>query len=265
MFRAITINHPSDIELLGGVPSIRGHGKVVPSLLGQKYALSWKVKTRNEALALMKEHPAFNTQFVKYQQRFPEAAKEGYLAFDWEQYTIIQSGGGIYLYPAPKVSTDPEQPMPIQLWKPNGYLSWIAERVDTIVDHWAGANTAVANVAEWLGAVTQRVRAGMLTFDQVHSVLRKDIDRHVLMGHYAKMFDVQKASPVWPAHTSLVVVDFYRSRLKPFELAMSKKHFSTEDVRLLDHFRYTSKPALSLAWLYNQTAKIQHVVNTKPT
>lgn len=235
MFKAIEIRHPADIELLGGVPSIRGHGKVVPSILGQKYALSWKTMSRDEGLELMRDHHLFANDFITARNRY-----NGNYEYDFNE---VYFSNTVYILPAAKKPNG--KPTPIRLWKPRGYLDWIQERVNIIVDHWAGANNGIG-WDNWVNCI----KKSSISFMLRQATYIKKIGRQELTAHYREMFIAQSAVPNWwPLQRRDLRAGFSVARLKPFALAMSKKHFSAEDVQLLSHFRYTSKPELSRAWM----------------
>jgi hypothetical protein len=244
MFQAIHINHPSDIELLDGVPSIRGHGKVVPSLLSQKYALSWKKKTRNEGLALMKEHHLFSHDFVTARNRY-----NGNFEYDFNE---VYYSNTVYIIPAPLKPNG--KSTPIRLWKPRGYLDWIADRVAIIVDHWAGANNGLTfhnwvDVIENVRLAATRVQPNWEVHHQLRQLMPKGIDGRTLVEHYNKMFEVQQEVPRWSSAQSVLGYSTARHKVPTvFEYAMALRHYPPADYIKIGHYALTSKPNLSAAW-----------------
>jgi len=232
MFKAFQMDHPEEIELSGDrVLRLYGRGPFLRSLIGQKYAFKWEIKTRNEGLALMKEHHLFSDDFTTARKRY-----NGNYEYDCNEVYYTST---VYIIPAPPKPNG--KPEPIRLWKPRGYLDWIADRVATIVDHWAGANTGIG-WENWVSTINNPAKLLKL-----RSIVPKGVSYHELAHHYHKMFITQTAVPTWPFQPKTLEAGRFYANLKSLSWAVKNRDLLSDDIRLINHFRYTSKPELSWA------------------
>jgi len=273
MFQVIKLNDGTKVEYYkDSRPFVRGFGTVIKSILGLNHVLHWKQMKRNEGFELMKKYPPF-MKFFTPPRLILEKRKE------------LRDGEIVHPYyyvdETIFVPAGPWPTCPIHLWMPLDTDAWVRQRVDIIVDHWKGAETATS-AEEWVITVHQRTKVEKISpsfewasFDiltarsQGKSIYQDSASRRQYdgssMAWLRELFEASKEVPDQELPSSYPNVRAkWRSLASQVSLAwrlITKGLTRTTDLFVLNMMNWTSKPKISLSSALWQHERMHHVLN----